>query len=80
MDLQMEITEEVKNNNNWKTCMGSSSDKRLLTFIATLIISVSVLNFSFFMIANRSLSCPELNTYVSLISLVIGIWLKSPTG
>ena len=62
----------------WKTCLCGSSDRRLLTFVANLSISISILSFCFFMIGNRSLSCPELNTYVGLISLILGVWLKSP--
>ena len=68
----------ILNPNLWKTCLCGSSDKRLLTFVAMISISISILVFCFFMIANRSLSCPELNTYISLISLILGIWVKSP--
>ena len=78
LDLQREQTEDRMSGNLWKTCMCGSSDLRLLTFVANLSISISILVFCFFMIGNRSLSCPELNTYIGLISLILGVWLKSP--
>lgn len=81
MDLNREVANErqsLSNVNLWKTCLCGSSDRRLLTFVANLSISISILVFCFFMIGNRSLSCPELNTYIGLISLILGVWLKSP--
>ena len=83
MDLRAELNRDLERqstmgSNLWKTCLCGSSDKRLLTFVAMITISISILVFCFFMIANRSLTCPELQTYVGLISLIIGVWLKSP--
>ena len=83
MDLRAEVNRDLERqstmgSNLWKTCLCGSSDKRLLTFVAMITISISILVFCFFMIANRSLTCPELQTYVGLISLIIGVWLKSP--
>lgn len=83
MDLQAEVTRDLERqstmgSNLWKTCLCGSSDKRLLIFTANLSISISILVFCFFMIGNRTLSCPELQTYVGLISLILGIWVKSP--
>ena len=83
MDLRAEVNRDLERqstmgSNLWKTCLCGSSDKRLLTFVAMITISISILVFCFFMIANRSLTCPELNTYIGLISLILGVWLKSP--
>ena len=79
MDMNKDLERQSFSNVNlWKTCLCGSSDKRLLICTANLSISISILVFCFFMIGNRSLSCAELNTYIGLISLILGVWLKSP--
>ena len=62
----------------WKCCTGTMSDKRLLRFVAMLGITGPVLLFSIAMLSMRDLSCPEQNTFIGLITLILGTWLKSP--
>lgn len=63
--------------NQLNTCCGKPSDKRLLIFISSLSISLLVLTFCCFQLVNKP-DCQSQNTYVGLITLIIGIWLKSP--
>ena len=75
-------TSEQKNidSNQLRTCCGNhSSDKRLLIFISSLSISLLVLILCCYQLVNKS-DCQSQNTYVGLITLIIGIWLKSPLG
>lgn len=53
------------------------SDRRVLIFSASLSISLIVIVFSCYQLVNL-VDCHSQNTYISLLSLVIGIWLKSP--
>lgn len=69
--------EDREQENTYRTCCGAMSDRRLLTFIATLNISLLVLTFSCYMLATNK-DCTAQHTYVGLVTLIIGIWLKSP--
>ena len=63
--------------NTYQSCCGQTSDKRLLVFISTLSISLLLLTFSCFMLATHK-ECESQNTYVGLITLIVGVWMKSP--
>jgi hypothetical protein len=65
--------------NTWNSCCGLKSDSRLVRFISILIITMIVLLFSCFQLT-RNLDCSNQNLYVGLITLTIGIWLKSPVN
>jgi hypothetical protein len=67
----------VLNENQLKTCCGAVSDKRLLIFTSSFSISLIVVAFCCYQLTNN-LSCENQQTYVGLLTLVIGIWLKSP--
>ena len=73
--------EPQENDNQLYLCCGNgrTSDKRLLTFIASATLSLIVVVFSCFQLT-QGLDCSQENVYSSLISLVIGVWLKSPMG
>ena len=48
MDLRAEVNRDLERqstmgSNLWKTCLCGSSDKRLLTFVAMITISISML-------------------------------------
>jgi len=73
-----ELTED--NNQLYLCCGGGrTSDKRLLTFTASATLSLIVVVFSCYQLT-QGLDCSQENVYSSLISLVIGVWLKSPMG
>lgn len=61
-----------------KTCTGLTTDKRLVVLLASVIISFIVVTFSCYMLAANKLDCSSQHTYVGLLTLIIGIWLKSP--
>jgi len=72
-----EIPNTKNDNNEWKTCCGRTSDRRLLQFIASLSISILILIFSCYKLS-QELGCTTENVYVGLITLIIGFWVKSP--
>ena len=63
-----------------KTCCGRPSDRRLLIFIASILISVIVIVFSCYKLADPNIDCSSQNTFVGIISLIVGVWLRSPLG
>ena len=64
--------------NLYKSCCNVPSDKRLLTFIAMFSISILTLGFSFSQIARGDIGKEKEIFYTGLISLVVGIWVRSP--
>lgn len=62
----------------WKCCLCGTSDRNCLRFSITAILSGFIMIFSAGMLAFADLPCPEQNTFVGLITLVLGYWLKSP--
>ena len=72
------VDEEIHDQNHWDNCCGKPSDKRLLVFIANLTISLILMIFSLVRLCSPNINSDEKQTYVSFISLVVGIWLKSP--
>ena len=75
-DVKVDIIEDT---NHWDSCMGKSSDKRLLIFIANLTISISLLSFSFVRLCS-TLTENEQSIYIGFITLIVGIWVKSPSS
>ena len=76
--LEHRIEIDDKNNDNqWHSCCFKTSDKRLLKFISIFTISISVLIFSFYKLST-DITYDEQNTYIGLITLIIGIYIKSP--
>jgi hypothetical protein len=71
---------DIENNtteNQLQSCCGRTSDKRLLVFIASIIISISVVGFSCVQLVLLD-DCHSQNTYISLLTLIVGVWIKSP--
>ena len=73
-----ENKEDLIDNNHWDSCCGKVSDKRLLIFSANLSISLILMIFSLVRLCDDKLMNEEKATYVGFITLVVGIWLKSP--
>ena len=77
--LEHKIDLENKEENHiWKSCCFKSTDSRLLTFVASFTISLSLLFFSCFQLARDDIDCNSENLYVGLITLILGVWVKSP--
>lgn len=65
------------NGNQWKVCCGGSTDRRVLTFIASLSLSLIVMIFSCYQLT-QDLNCSQENIYVGFITFLMGFWVKSP--
>ena len=70
-------TNLIEDVNHWDSCCGKASDRRLLIFLANLSISFTLLIFSMIRLI-EPLQSDEKAFYCSIISLIIGIWVKSP--
>jgi hypothetical protein len=57
--------------------MGGNTDRRLLVFSANLTISLMLIIFSMIRLLDP-LPSDERSIYIGFISLVVGIWVKSP--
>lgn len=78
MGVNPVVPENVPSENTWGTCCGTTSDKRLLAFIASISLSSIILIFSCVQLVNAKLDCNQEHVYVGLITLVFGVWCKSP--
>ena len=74
-NISLEIDEAEKY--QLKTCCGPRSDSRLLVFSASLLLSTIVLIFSCVQLMRLD-DCNHQNLYVGVITLILGLWLKSP--
>ena len=74
---KLDVDDEEKKNEYSLCCSKRKTDRRLLTFISLFSISVMVLSFSFYMLTT-DLDCNQESVYVGLISMIVGIWMKSP--
>ncbi len=63
---------------HWDSCCGKTSDKRLLIFAANLSISMILMIFSLVRLTQTNISNDDKQTYVGFVSLIVGIWIKSP--
>ena len=65
------------NKNKLQSCCGKTSDKRLLTFIASLTVSMTTLGFCTYQLAVVE-SLEEKQLYVGLCTLILGVYLPQP--
>ena len=68
--------EEIEHKTQLKTCCNTSTDQRLLNWVGIFIISIFTLTFSSVRLVYAE-DCNETNTYIGLISLILGWWFKS---
>jgi len=66
-----------RNSNIWNCCLFGSSDRNCLRFITITSLSFFIVGFSASMLAFADLPCQEQHTFVGLITLILGFWLKS---
>ncbi len=74
-----EITLEVKDleDRTWKSgCI--TIDRKAVVFFATLGISLIIIAFCIYQLTTSS-NCETQTTYMGLLTLVLGIWMKSPS-
>ena len=79
--INLRINEEEKKEaleNNWRSCSGCIIDKRSLGFFTTLGISLLVISFCIVKLS-LAITCEGTNTWMALLTFVLGVWIKSPT-
>jgi hypothetical protein len=82
MAEQMHIRQEereFRHENIWTSCCGVQFDKRSVQFFSKLFISTSVITFCFAQLTNDQLPAGMHSTYMSLLTLIVGVWLPSPS-
>lgn len=75
-NIEIEL-ERKKYDDHLDSCCGKTSDKRLLIFISSLLISLISLFFSCFQLT-RGLECSQETVYIGIITSIISIWIPSP--
>lgn len=75
---QMEIkkVDNYLEERQWKSCC-LTIDRKAVVFFSTLGISLIMIAFCIFQLTT-SKSCETQTTYMGLLTLVLGIWIKSP--
>lgn len=58
-------------------CTGKSTDSRLLRFVSQYSIMFMVIIFCLYEL-NQSKTCEDTTTYISLLTLILGVILPSP--
>ena len=69
---------EVELENEFKSCCGCNTDKRLLQFYSQLTFSLTTIAFCIAKLA-LSESCEHDSLYSGLLMMVVGTWLPSPS-
>ena len=70
----------ISTNNKYqlKSCLGGSTDRRLYILVVQTIISLALVIFSLVMLGDKNLDCSKDNLYSSILTLIVGYWIKSP--
>jgi hypothetical protein len=78
--IELKIHEKESDNrinNTWKSCCGLTLDKRSTIFFSTYSMSLILVFFCIYKLAGE-ISCSETNVYISLLTLIIGVYIKNP--
>lgn len=59
-------------------CGGQTTDKRLYILVTQSVMSACVLALCLYRLSDPNMKCEGTATYMSLLTLVIGYWCKSP--
>lgn len=70
---------EVKDNETklYKSCC-FEIDRKATIFFTTLSLSLLTITFCIFKLTQQNLSCSEQNSYMSLMTFILGIYMRSP--
>ena len=71
------IIRQTPTENVWFCCKKGRTDARLVHYLTTVVFSFIILMFSITQLL-RLPTGPEQNTYISLITLVFGIFIPTP--
>ena len=82
-DFQVSIKDDLKDSNKngipdtyeVQSCCSGSSDTRFIILLIQLFITVSIISLCIYKLSDN-LSCESSQLYNSLLSVVIGFWLK----
>lgn len=78
-EVEIKIHEKESENdltNHWKSCC-FELDKRSTVFFSTYTMSLILVFFCIYKLAGE-LPCPEQNAYIGLLTLIIGVYIKTP--
>jgi hypothetical protein len=79
-EVELKIHERKEENelsNHWKSCC-FDMDKRATIFFSTYTISLILLFFSIYKLSG-DLTCDQNNTWIGLLTFVVGIYIRAPT-
>ena len=62
-----------------KSCIGGQSDIRCIKLIVQIVLTGAVCGVSLAKLYDDDLSCEAGQTYMSLLSIMIGYWIKAVT-
>lgn len=77
-DFKIDIEHDIPPEHQVETCCSGTSDKRFHTLIIQSVISLSVITLSIVKLSDHTLNCEQTNVYIGLLTMMIGIWVKSP--
>lgn len=60
------------------SCLGGTTDRRLYILIVQSLISLFILVVCMWKLFDGRLTCEQSQLYLGLITLITGIWMKSP--
>lgn len=77
-DFKIDVKEKIKDEDKIETCCSGTSSKKFYILIVQSVISGGVITLSLVKLSNEHLDCSQTNVYVGLLTMLIGIWIKSP--
>ena len=77
LDHKIKYEDTEQKNKLSMCCCNEKTDVRLLIFLSTFTVTFTLLIFSCYQLAHVN-DCQSENLYVGLITLVVGVWVKSP--
>lgn len=78
IDLEIK-REDIEMEHGWRSCLcDKKTDSRLLKYCTTMLIMLIIICFCILQLANAE-TCEETTTYISLLTLVLGIAIPAPS-
>jgi len=78
MEIEIKDFETKQETNQWTSCcFENPTDSRLLKFVVVYFIILMIITFSLYQLS-LSDTCETQTTYISLLTLILGIVLPSP--
>ena len=75
--LDLEHQTPIDQQNTWNSCC-LTLDRRATVFFSTLTISLIIIAFCITKLV-MARSCEEANTWISLLTFILGIWVIQPS-